>query len=326
MSEPRRPAVKGPDLPAGAYTDLSEGVTALLAEARRQAARSVNAILTATYWEIGRRIVEFEQAGERRAEYGEELLARLSRDLTERFGRGFGVDNLERMRAFVQAYPPDQIYAPQSRKYGGLGLTGHCTQAPPTSDAIVAAGPALTSAPESTDPLRIVQTLSAQSGDAAQQIPQTLSAESGSATKYATPSRKSEEAPTEIRQTPSAESARGISATRLRRSGPAGETTGDYLAWLASAFPLSWSHYVRLLAVKDAPARAFHETEALRGGWSVRQLDRQIGTQFYERNQVLAAEYRVALPDPARLEEEVARTRRLLQMAPRRSVPVESHE
>jgi hypothetical protein len=48
-------------------------------------------------------------------------------------------------------------------------------------------------------------------------------------------------------------------------------------------FPLSWSHYVRLLSVNKPEARAFYETEALRGGWTVRQLDRQIGTQFYER-------------------------------------------
>ena len=48
-------------------------------------------------------------------------------------------------------------------------------------------------------------------------------------------------------------------------------------------FPLSWSHYVRLLTVKKSEARIFYEAEALRGGWSVRQLDRQISTLFYER-------------------------------------------
>ena len=52
---------------------------------------------------------------------------------------------------------------------------------------------------------------------------------------------------------------------------------------LASAFPLPWSHYVRLLSVKGALAREFYHAEALRGGWSVRQLDRQIALQFYER-------------------------------------------
>jgi len=47
--------------------------------------------------------------------------------------------------------------------------------------------------------------------------------------------------------------------------------------------PLPWSHYVRLLTVRSTEARRFYETEALRGGWTIRQLDRQIGTQFYER-------------------------------------------
>ena len=52
---------------------------------------------------------------------------------------------------------------------------------------------------------------------------------------------------------------------------------------LLAAFPLPWSAYVRLLSVRSESAREFYETEALRGGWSVRQLDRQIGSQFYER-------------------------------------------
>lgn len=61
------------------------------------------------------------------------------------------------------------------------------------------------------------------------------------------------------------------------------EDAWAYLSALASAFPLPWSHYVRLLSLEDAKARVFYETEALRGGWSVRQLDRQIAAQFYER-------------------------------------------
>jgi len=52
---------------------------------------------------------------------------------------------------------------------------------------------------------------------------------------------------------------------------------------MAARFPLPWSAYVRLLAVKNEHARRFYEAEALRGGWSVRQLTRQIDAQFYER-------------------------------------------
>ena len=130
--------------------------------------------MTATYWEIGRRIVEFEQRGEKRADYGEELIRRLADDLVPRFGRGFGWRNLTQMRAFSMAWPA-----------------------------------------------------------------------------------------TEILQTPSAKSL-DLQSTAAR-------------------FPLPWSAYVRLLSVKNAAARAFYEAEALRSGWSVRQLDRQIGSQLFER-------------------------------------------
>ena len=60
-----------------------------------------------------------------------------------------------------------------------------------------------------------------------------------------------------------------------------GQTVSDQLQ--AQRFPLPWSHYVRLLSLKNLEARAFYEREALSGGWSVRQLDRQISSQFYER-------------------------------------------
>jgi predicted nuclease of restriction endonuclease-like (RecB) superfamily len=55
------------------------------------------------------------------------------------------------------------------------------------------------------------------------------------------------------------------------------------IAQSAHRFLLPWTHYVRLLSVKNPLAREFYETEALRGGWTVKQLSRQIGTQFYER-------------------------------------------
>jgi predicted nuclease of restriction endonuclease-like (RecB) superfamily len=55
------------------------------------------------------------------------------------------------------------------------------------------------------------------------------------------------------------------------------------LASIAASLPLPWSHYVQLLGLKNELARRFYEAESLRGGWTVRQLDRQINTQFYER-------------------------------------------
>ncbi len=57
----------------GDYTGLVGGIGELLDAARRASVRTVNAFMTATYWEVGRRIVEFEQGGEKRACYGEEL-------------------------------------------------------------------------------------------------------------------------------------------------------------------------------------------------------------------------------------------------------------
>ena len=76
----------------------------------------LGASLTATYWEIGRRIVEFEQGGMKRAGYGEELLKQLATDLTASFGRGFSKPNLERMRRFYLALSPGWIASTLSRR------------------------------------------------------------------------------------------------------------------------------------------------------------------------------------------------------------------
>jgi hypothetical protein len=86
------------------YEQMLGDLVELLNHARRTAARSINAVMTATYWEIGRRIVEFEQGGKARAGYGEALVDRLAEDLTSKFGRGFARSNLFQMRAFYFAY------------------------------------------------------------------------------------------------------------------------------------------------------------------------------------------------------------------------------
>ncbi len=100
------------------YGGLLAGMVSLVKEARRCSARTVNAIMTATYWEIGRRVVESEQAGRHRAGYGEALLKRLSDDLTSRFGRGFSPDNIENMRRFYLAFEVVEISETASRKLG----------------------------------------------------------------------------------------------------------------------------------------------------------------------------------------------------------------
>lgn len=79
---------------------------------------------------------------------------------------------------------------------------------------------------------------------------------------------------------------------------------------IVSRFPLPWSAYVRLLSVNNELARRFYETEALRSGWSVRQLDRQINSQFYERTALsknkaaMLVKGQKALPEDRILPEE----------------------
>ena len=176
-----------------AYPEFVSQLVGLLEQARRNSARSVNSIMTATYWEIGRRIVEQEQRGQKRAQYGRALLHRLAADLTSRFGKGFSERNLLAMREFFLAWSIPQTVSAEFNEPGG------------TRDS--------------------------------QENPLTASAKSAG------------------------------------------------FAWPAQ-FPLPWSHYVRLLSVNNRQARTFYEKEVLRGGWSVRQLDRQIATQFFERTQL----------------------------------------
>src|SRR5205823_9019409 len=95
---------------SGDYANVLAGVTELLEGSRRASARLVNSLITATYWEIGRRIVEHEQAGQKRAGYGEEIVKKLSADLTRRFGRGFGPAQVAAMRQFHLTFPLSQNF------------------------------------------------------------------------------------------------------------------------------------------------------------------------------------------------------------------------
>jgi len=80
------------------YSSLVEQIGSLLQEGRKQAAYAVNNILVQTYWQIGKYIVEFEQGGSEKSEYGSKLLDRLSKDLTMLYGRGFSRSYLVYMR------------------------------------------------------------------------------------------------------------------------------------------------------------------------------------------------------------------------------------
>ena len=168
------------DLQDPRLQSVFQEVSTIISVARGSAARSVNALITASYWLIGHRIVEFEQSGDERAEYGAALIERLSEELTLEFGRGFSRQNLQLMRSLYLAYSSIEICQTASGKFT-------------------------------------------------------------------------------------------IAATQARIDG------------LLSAFPLPWSAYTKLLAVKNVRAREFYEKEALREGWTVRQIERQINSQFYER-------------------------------------------
>ncbi|MFA9187986.1 PDDEXK nuclease domain-containing protein [Flavobacterium sp. FBOR7N2.3] len=83
---------------------LFQQVVELLQNARQQVLRTVNSTMVYTYFEIGRIIVEEEQSGKDRAEYGKQILKGLSKQLTNEFGKGFSVDNLQNMRKLYLVY------------------------------------------------------------------------------------------------------------------------------------------------------------------------------------------------------------------------------
>lgn len=96
------------------YYGLLDKVAEILNQARAKVIREINRAQVLAYWEIGREIVEFEQKGKERAEYGEELIERLSIDMTQRFGRGFSPTNLKMMRLFYQTFPIRQTLSDES--------------------------------------------------------------------------------------------------------------------------------------------------------------------------------------------------------------------
>ena len=85
-------------------SSLADAIATQIEQARRQLRQAVNSVMVQSYWEIGRLIVEDEQQGESRAEYGKQQLQQLSQQLTERLGKSFDITNLRKMRTFYQAF------------------------------------------------------------------------------------------------------------------------------------------------------------------------------------------------------------------------------
>ena len=134
----------------------------ILKNARQKAYTAVNSAMVEAYWEIGRRIVEEEQSGRERAEYGKEIIKNLSKELTEEFGKGFGERNIRNIRQFYMLF-------------------------------------------------------------------------------------------------------------------------SDYEKWKSLISKLTWTHIQKVLRVSDEKARIFYLTEAAENMWSVRTLDRNISTLYYNR-------------------------------------------
>jgi hypothetical protein len=87
------------------YKFLLDSIGQTIQVARQNAIKAVNTELVKANWENGRHIIEYEQHGNERAEYGTDILSRLSYDLKLRFGKGFGRRNILDMRRFYLAYP-----------------------------------------------------------------------------------------------------------------------------------------------------------------------------------------------------------------------------
>ena len=189
------------------YNSLVANIANIVDSSQKKVAIQVNSTLIEAYWNIGLRIVEYEQGGKEKAEYGSNLLKKLSKDLTIRLGKGFSVDNLGNMRKFYLIYNFRKSET-LSRKLSSKNLTNK---------------------------------------------------------KYETLSRK-------------------LSSKNLtnKKSETASRKLGSSLS-NTSYINLSWSHFIRLMNIKDNQERSFYEIECTENNWSVRELDRQINSCLFER-------------------------------------------
>ncbi len=98
------------------YGNLFDRITQILVQARNNVVRQINRTQVLAYWEIGREIVEFEQKGKARAEYGENLIKKLSNDMSKKFGKGFSEINIRNMRRLYLEFPIQQTLSVKSKK------------------------------------------------------------------------------------------------------------------------------------------------------------------------------------------------------------------
>ncbi len=112
------------------YTTLVKRLAEIIHSARANAVRQINKAQVLAYYEIGREIVEFEQKGKARAEYGKELIKRLSKDMTDKFGKGFSERNLRNIRAFYLNLPIWQTVSAKSLKSETVSRKSSSQQTP----------------------------------------------------------------------------------------------------------------------------------------------------------------------------------------------------
>ena len=233
-----------------------EGVAQIIEQARSFVARTADLAMCVTYFEVGRMIVEEEQGGAARAEYGKGLLAALSEYLTGRVGTGFSETNLKNARTFYQVYAPSIRQTPSDELVNGSKKRIRQT----ASDEL-----------DATTSTQIQQAMPVELKNGSKgRKRQTASGELGNGSR----DQNSQATLTES----------GKSQTLFGFLGDKGVPVKSQ-SMISQFYPftLSWSHYIILMRVKNDQERRFYEIEATNQQWTVRQLQRQYGSSLYER-------------------------------------------
>ena len=227
------------------YRQLLRAIEFASQDLTGRVASVANQALVIRNWLVGAYLVEFEQRGEDRAKYGEQLFERLAMDLEARNLKGFSLSNLKSFRQLYRAYP--QI----SQTVSGFLPAGSAT---PIRQSATTGLPA----PVAKSP--------------ATSIGQTVSGQ------VAAPVFR-------IRQAASDELAAAFPAISQTLSGQFNPSLPTGIKPLSPhlLLDLTWSHLLELLRLDDPLKRIFYENECLKGRWSVRQLQRQIGSLLFER-------------------------------------------
>jgi len=233
------------------YAQLLKAIDATSQHLVGRAAAAVNQALVIRNWLIGAYIVEFEQHGEDRARYGQRLYARLATDLHARDAQGCGERMLQQMAQFYRVYPQFGPGIPQP------------VVAELQERASTIFGPPLPTAREAEKSSPAVRK------SVRPPIPQPV------VTEFAFPLP-----PQPIGN--SVTTGDRISSGKGKKSVPAKPFT-DFAASPDLILRFSWSQLLELIRIDDPLKRAFYENECLKGNWSKRQLQRQIGSLLFER-------------------------------------------